>query len=429
MKVEIIAIGDEVLLGQIENSNSGWMARNLAEEGIHVHHMSVVADNRDDILDSFQRAFRRSDVTLITGGLGPTHDDLTKALIAQFFDLPIVFRSDILEDVRNVYKARQLSFIEASREQAEFPEGATPIRNPRGTAPGIWIEKDAKVFAATPGVPYEMQGMMTGFIVPRLKNMRRGKYLMFRTLHTVGVKEAQLYQELEKRIDGTTGLEEILKQAKIAFLPSYSGVRMRLTVEAENNEEAQQRLDSAEEIINQRVGRNILGSGERFSMQEGVGELLIKQHLMLTVAESCTGGLLAKGLTDVPGSSAWFERGFITYSNEAKHEQLGVPYELIEEHGAVSGEVAEAMASGALRQSRAQVALSVTGIAGPTGGTEEKPVGLVYSGYADRKTTIHSKHLFNADRQVNRERSVTAALTMLVEQLSEEFRDSDPHLI
>ncbi len=422
MKAEIIAIGDEVLLGQIENTNAGWIARQLAREGIAVHHMSVIPDEEEAILESFNRAFRRSDATLITGGLGPTHDDLTKALFARFFDLPIVFRNDILEEVRELYRKRQLSFIETSREQANFPSGATPIRNPHGTAPGIWYEREGRVFVAMPGVPVEMRAMMVDFVLPRLVQRRHGKVILFRTLHTVGIKEALLFEKLDNR-------EEILQHSRLAFLPGYTGVRIRLTVEADSAEEANMRLDKAEKALRSRINPYIFGSGEEFTLEKGVGELLLRERLKLAVAESCTGGLLAKRLTDNPGSSRWFERGFVTYSNEAKHELLGVPFELIERHGAVSAEVAEAMAEGAIRNSHAQVALSITGIAGPEGGTPEKPVGLVYLGIADREGVSHQRHQFGGDRRTNRLRSVAAALVMLIDRLRPRPHVSDGQLV
>ncbi len=419
MLAEIIAIGDEVLLGQIENTNAGWIARKLSAEGIKVHAMSVIPDDPEVMTQSFQRGISRSDVILITGGLGPTHDDYTKETIAKFFNLPIVFRNDLLEQVRKIYNERQLSFIDTSREQAEFPEGATPIRNQHGTAPGIWIERKGKIFVAMPGVPHEMRGMIIDFVLPRLRKLITGPKIYFRTLYFLGIIEAKLYETLDNR-------EEILKLAKIAFLPSYNGIRMRLTTEAASYEEAQERLDRAESMVREKAGIYIIGKGEEFTREMAIAELLMKKHLKITTAESCTGGWLAKRFTDIPGSSVWFERGFVTYSNEAKNELLGVPYELIEEHGAVSPEVAKAMAEGALRASRAQVAISITGIAGPTGGTAEKPVGLVYIGYADREKTIAVKNTFGNERSVNRLRSITAALTLLMDQLgpSHVIRDS-----
>ncbi len=410
MKVEIIAIGDEILLGQVDNSNAGWMARAMTREGFNVQHMSVIPDDREAILGAFQKAYHRSDITLITGGLGPTHDDLTKALLAKFFNLPLVFRTDLLEQVREAYKRQQLSFVETSREQADFPEGATPLRNVHGTAPGIWVEREGRVFVAMPGVPIEMQGIMQQGVIPRVRKLRSGKVVLTRTLHLLGLLEAELYEKLDNR-------DDILQHAKLAFLPGVGSVRLRLTVEAASFEEAGMELDKAERLIQEKVNRWIVGKGDDFTLAEGVGKLLKSRHLMLTAAESCTGGWLAKLCVDVPGSSDWFERGFVTYTNEAKHEMLGVPWELLEKHGAVSAEVVQAMAEGALKKSRAQVALAITGIAGPTGGTDVKPVGLVYIGYADQEKTTFIKQQFDGNRKTNRQRSITAAFKLLIDQV------------
>lgn len=248
MQVEIIAIGDELLLGQVENTNSGWIARKLSGVGISTRWMSVIEDTEEEINDAFRRAFNRADVTLITGGLGPTHDDITKKLLARFFNLPLVFRNDILDDVRALFKKRQLSFIESTREQAEFPEGATPMRNIHGTAPGIWINRSGKIFAAMPGVPLEMRTMMINFVLPRLQEKHIGEVKLFRTFYSLGAREATLFNALDNR-------KEVEKYAKLAFLPSYSGVRLRLTVSSRVREEALQRLDKAEEILRSRIGK------------------------------------------------------------------------------------------------------------------------------------------------------------------------------
>lgn len=423
MTIEIIVIGDEVLLGQIQDTNSAWIARRLANEGTPVQRISVVGDNEKDINELFHKAFHRSDIVLITGGLGPTHDDLTKPLIAKFFDLPIVFRNDLLEQVRESYRRRQLKFIETSRSQAEFPEGATPIPNALGTAPGIWIERQGRTFGAMPGVPTEMRAMMTDFVLPRLRKRRKATITLFRTLHTYGIKEASLYEKLDNR-------QQVLEHAKLAFLPSANGVKMRLTVEAPTELEAEGKLNEAEELLRNRLGNWIYAVGEDVTIERGVGERLKDRGLKIAVAESCTGGLLAKKLTDTPGSSAWFERGWVTYSNEAKNELLGVPMELIKDHGAVSAEVAEAMAEGALRASRANIAVSITGVAGPDGGTAEKPVGLVYIGIADARGVEHHRFIFDKDRGVNRTRSVASALMLLMDRLiPNQSGTGDPVLI
>jgi len=423
MNAEIIAIGDEILLGQIQDTNSQWISRKLLAEGIAVKYISVIPDEPEEMRESFQRAFQRSDVVLITGGLGPTHDDHTKAVLAQFFDLPIVFRNDLLEQVREVYRAKQLDFIETSREQAEFPEGATPIQNRHGTAPGIWVERQGRVFAAMPGVPVEMRAMLAGYILPRLVKMHRGAVTLIRTIHTWGIAEAALYEKMDNRA-------EILEHTRLAFLPSYTGVKLRLTVESATPVEGSAELDKAEALVREKVQEHILGVGENVSLSGGVGQLLKRHALRVAVAESCTGGLLSKRFTDIPGSSAWFERGFVTYSNESKHEVLGVPMELIEEHGAVSGEVAEAMAAGALKNSRADIALSITGIAGPDGGTEEKPVGLVYFGYADENQVLHRRYVLDKEREANRERSAAKALMLLLDMLGQlETGEGEPRLL
>lgn len=423
MIIELLAIGDEILLGQIDNTNAAWIAKRLSREGFQVRWMSVVPDDEDLMIDAFQRAFRRSDALLITGGLGPTPDDKTKSVLARFFDLPIVYRNDIMGWVRELHRDRQLELLESTREQAEFPEGATPIRNRHGTAPGIWVERDSKVFVAMPGVPAEMKTMMEEFIMPRLlKRPPKGESVYFKTFHTIGSREAELHNLLK------ADLRDIEALVELAFLPSYSGVRLRITSKGEK-ESSMSKLAQAEDLIRSNLGTAIVGTGENFTPETALGELLRGNRLMLAVAESCTGGLFAKRITDTPGSSQWFERGFVTYSNDAKHELLGVPYDLIEKHGAVSAEVATDMAEGALRNSRAQVAVSITGIAGPDGGTEEKPVGLVYIGYANRKGSTVEEHHFGQDRTVNRMRSVAAAISLIFDQLSPGDSKRDPHYI
>lgn len=423
MTSEIIVIGDEILLGQTADTNSAFIAQRLAQIGHPVTNVNVIGDNRETMRDAFRRAYHRSDLVLITGGLGPTHDDLTKETLAAFFNLPLVFRNDILDQVREIYRKRQLTFNRASREQAEFPEGATAIPNRFGTAPGIWIEHEGRIYAAMPGVPAEMKAMVTDFIVPRIQRKAAERpATCFLSLHTFGIKESDLYERIANR-------SEIEKHASLAFLPSYRGVRLRLTATARNAELAREKLASARDLLRPAIAPWLIGEGEDVSIEEVVGRLLADRGWKLVVAESCTAGLLGKRITDIAGSSAWFERGWMTYSNEAKHEELGVPAGLIEEHGAVSEEVARAMAEGALTHSRGQVALSITGVAGPDGGTEQKPVGLVYIGYADASTVTAKRYQFADDREVNRERSATAALLLLLDHLKPRAEASEPQLI
>jgi competence/damage-inducible protein CinA-like protein len=420
MNVEIIAIGDEILLGQILDSNSHWIARKMAEIGTPVKYFSVISDKEDVIHEAFAVAYRRSDVVLITGGLGPTDDDRTKGILAKFFNLPLTFRNDILIQVKEHYKNSQLKFSDTSREQAEFPAGATAIKNSHGTAPGIWIEREGHFFIAMPGVPSEMMGMMNDFVIPKIVAKQYGPITLFRTLNTYGIIEASLYEKLDNR-------REIREYVGLAFLPSFNGVKLRITAEGKDKPHLEARLDRAESLIREKIEKYIVGVGENLSLEKTVGEKLLDLRNKLAVAESCTAGFLSKRLTDISGSSGFFERGFVTYSNEAKNEMLGVPMDLIERHGAVSSEVAEAMAKGVLKNSRADVAISITGVAGPTGGTEEKPVGLVYIGYADSSRCIHKKCTFGKNRTINRDRSVSTALMLLLNQLQKQ--DDDFELI
>jgi competence/damage-inducible protein CinA-like protein len=410
MNSEIIVIGDEILLGQTQDANSHFIAQQMASLGQPVHVTTVIGDDKDQMLDEFRKAYHRSDVVLITGGLGPTHDDKTKENLARFFNLPMIFRNDILDAVRERFKQRQLTLNEATREQAQFPEGATAIMNKLGTAPGIWIEREGRIFVAMPGVPAEMKAMITDYVIPKLhKKYADRDTTRFISLHTFGIIESDLAEKLDN-------LEEIETYAKLAFLPSYRGVKMRLTARAKTSEAADELLRRADRLLRDKVGSFIIGQGEEFSVEEIVGKLLKQRGWKLVTAESCTGGLLSKRLTDIPGSSDWFERGWVTYTDRAKHEDLDVPESLLKTHGAVSAEVAEAMAVGALRRGNGNVALSLTGIAGPGGATEGKPVGLVYIGYADASTVTHKKRIFPDTREVNRERSATAALMLLLAQ-------------
>lgn len=422
MKAEIIVVGDEVLMGQTADTNSNFIARHLAQAGMPVGFITVVPDEREAMLNAFNVAFHRSDVVMITGGLGPTHDDLTKGLLAKFFNLPIIFRKDLLEQVKDVYHKRQLQFVETSREQAEFPEGALAIANHHGTAPGIWIERKGRIYVSMPGVPYEMRAMMRETVLPKLRKKISGEMTIYRSIHTYGIKEAALYGVLDNR-------PEILEQTALAFLPAYGGVKLRITATCRDREEGIKRLDKAEALIREKIERHIYGVGEDVTLPMGVGERLKRAGKKLVVAESCTGGLLGKLFTDIPGSSGWFERGFITYSNEAKHELLAVPMELIIDHGAVSPQVVKAMAEGALRNSHANCALSITGIAGPDGGTDEKPVGLVYIGYADASTVESHRFVFDTQRDVNRKRAASSAMMILMDHLIRAETNSDPVLI
>ncbi len=412
MKTYIITIGDEILIGQTLNSNAAVIGNYLTTIGMDILKTSVVSDNHDQIMDEFKTAFNSSDVVIVTGGLGPTHDDITKSCITEFFDTELVFSQTALDDAKNIFKIRGIKFSESNREQALLPKVAEIIRNTRGTAPGMWIEKDEKIFISMPGVPYEMEEMMNSFIVPKLSNIAestRKSYRVISNLLTTGIPESHLFEALGN-------LDELLGEVSLAFLPSQFGVKLRLTAYAESLKAAQNKILEVEQKIRSLVGRHIYGKDE-MDLESVIGKMLGDRGLTIATAESCTGGLIASRLTNISGSSSYFERGVVTYSNAAKVELLQVDEDLIAEKGAVSLEVARQMAEGVKAISGTDLGVAVTGIMGPNGGTEEKPVGTVFIGICDEKLCTAKEYHFGNDRMLNKDRTSQAALDMLRKHL------------
>jgi nicotinamide-nucleotide amidase len=408
---EILTIGDEVLMGQVINTNAAWLGEVLTREGITVGWMSTAGDRRDDILEAFWRAASRARAVIITGGLGPTPDDLTKPLLAEFFGDHLVFRDDLLARVQKRFTDRGLEMPETSRHQAEFPAGARLIPNDNGTAAGIHYSRDGVEWFSLPGVPLEMKPMVEQYVLPRLREAGLGRRVAVRLLRTAGLGESFLLQKMTRLVDAGLLVE-------IAFLPKYFGVDLRLTARGGDPADLDRRLDQAEALLIPDIEPHLYARGEE-SLTEAAGRRLKELGLTVAAAESCTGGLIAKLFTDIPGSSEFFERGVVTYSNRSKIELLGVPEELIARHGAVSEAVGKAMAEGLLDRCPADLAVSVTGIAGPSGGTPEKPVGLVYIGLAGRDggPTRAEKFQFLGDRDMNRKRAAMAAVRMLWERI------------
>jgi len=406
MKAHIITIGDEILIGQIVNSNAAWIGERLTNIQLDVNGSSVVGDEPRQIMQEFKRTLDANDVVLVTGGLGPTHDDVTRKCIVDFFKTQLILDEDVLSDIKKFFEIRARLLTKTNEEQALVPQIATPIRNPRGTAPGIWIEKDGKIFAAMPGVPFEMKGMMENFILPRLEaKTEKTKIILQKNLLTTGIPESMLFDKLGN-------LEELLDGNKIAFLPNQFGVRMRITVEGTNEEAAQNKLDEIEQKIRTIAGRYIFGK-ETDLLEEVVARLLTDRGLKIAVSESCTGGLISNRITNLSGSSKYFERGVITYSNAAKVELLYVDEDTIHKHGAVSMEVARQMAEGVKAISGSDIGIGITGILGPTGATENKPVGLVYIGLCDEKICTAKEFRFGDERLLNKDRASQAALELL----------------
>jgi nicotinamide-nucleotide amidase len=411
MKANIISIGDELLIGQTTNTNASFIGNELSEININVTKIVTVADDENEIIEAFETAFAKSDIAIVTGGLGPTHDDVTRTCVVKFFNSELVENEEILEDIKSLFGKRNREVTEVNKAQALVPEVAEPIRNQHGTAPGMWIAKDKRIFIVMPGVPYEMKAMMNDAVVPRLAELMEGSQSKIKrtTLQTTGIPESTLAERLGD-------IDELLEGGKLSFLPSIGGVKLRITVEDEDEKTAKNKLSEIEQKIRSKVGRYIYGKDDE-TLEEVVARLLDERQLKISTAESCTGGLIANRLTNISGSSSYFERGVVCYSNASKVEILKVDEDLVIEKGAVNMEVAMQMAEGVKSTSGSDIGISVTGIMGPKGATTDKPVGLVYIGYCDDKVCTAKKHIFGNERLLNKQRTMRAALDMVRKQL------------
>jgi len=412
MTCEIITIGDELLIGQVINTNQAFIAEQLNSVGIFTEKMTTIGDHATHIFEAFANAFSRHDVVCVTGGLGPTHDDITKKVVCEFFNTDLVMNEQVLHDIKTLAQRRNIALIQSNIDQALVPRTCTVIPNKHGTAPGMMFEKQGKFFFVMPGVPFEMKAMIEEWIVPFFQQRSSGLIIRHRTLKTTGIGESLLAHEIGDvgKILGSDG------KATLAFLPNPMGTKLRITVKDYDADAVDQRLADIEHALRQKADKYIYSSDEK-ELEDVVGILLREKHLTLSTAESCTGGMIAHRITNVPGASEYFMRGFVTYSNESKIEELGVPAHSIELYGAVSKQVAEAMAEGARKISKTDIAISCTGIAGPTGGTPEKPVGLCFIGYSDASTTIALKFNFGDNRIRFKERASQAALDLLRRKL------------
>jgi len=407
MNAHIITIGDEILIGQTINTNAAFIGEKLSAIQVNVRKSSTVPDDEDEILKEFKLCLNENDLVVVTGGLGPTHDDITRTCIVKFFHTELIRNDEVLDDVKNFFKKRGRKLTKINEDQALVPKNAKIIRNEMGTAPGIWIEKDDKIFVVMPGVPFEMKAMMNNYIIPGLqeKIINKDSFVKRGNLLTTGIPESMLFERLGN-------LEELLGGAKLAFLPSQFGVKLRVTVNEINEETATNKLSEIEQKIRSKVGRFIYSKQDE-PLEFAVARMLFERGLTIAVAESCTGGLISNLLTNISGSSKYYERGLISYSNASKVEILKVSEDTIMQNGAVSLEVARQMAEGIKSISGTDLGLSITGIMGPTGGSSEKPVGLAYIGICDDKVCTAKKFQFGDDRFLNKQRAAQAALDMV----------------
>lgn len=430
IKAELISIGDEILIGQITNTNAQWMAQQLNLIGISVTRLSTVGDNQLDMLSALKEAQSRASIILITGGLGPTNDDITKKVLCDFFDTKLIFNEKCFEDVKFQFNSRGITMPEINREQAEVLENCIPIQNKNGTAPGMWIETindkistnppRSSIFVSLPGVPYEMKAMMNEYVLPELKKRFQETYIIHKTVHTQGIGESTLAEKIKAWKDS---LSE--KSIKLAYLPSPGQVKLRLSASGNNQNNlikaVDEKISELRKIIPDCIYAIEEFGKEPETLEKVIGEFLRAKKMTLAVAESCTGGYIGHLITSISGSSDYFNGGIIAYSNELKINVLKVDSETINTLGAVSKEVAEQMSDGVRKRLKADFGVSTTGIAGPTGGTDEKPVGTVWVSVASKDTIISEKFNFGNNRERNIRRASLSALNMLRNQLENNF--------
>lgn len=414
MKAEIIAVGTELLLGQIVNSNARFLSEELASQGINVYYHTTVGDNKGRLQEALAIAGRRVNLVITTGGLGPTGDDLTKETLAEFLNLPLELNNPELVKLKDFFLQRKLNWVENNTRQAMFPQGSYILKNERGTAPGLAIKVNGCSYILLPGPPREMETMFMNYAVPWLKE----NYIPSDTLplysHVLkflGITESRLEEVLED-------LFAAQRDITLAPLAKTGEIQVRLTTRARTREEFLEKINPLLGEIKKRTGKYLVSS-DGISVAEAIGRQLAARGLRVSTAESCTGGLLAAELTSVPGSSQYFSGSLVAYSNEVKTEVLGVPVRLIEEFGAVSPEVAGAMAQRVREISGTDLGIGITGIAGPDGGTLEKPVGLVYIALAAEGKIRSEGYNFRGPRDIIRRRSVNTALNLIWQYLSE----------
>ncbi|RYU79047.1 competence/damage-inducible protein A [Hymenobacter persicinus] len=403
---EIITIGDELLYGQVIDTNSAFLGQELGKLGIRVRQITSVSDRADEIVTALDLARTRADVVLTTGGLGPTKDDLTKHILTEYFGTELVLNESSLRDVEAIFARFNRPMLEVNRQQAYLPATCTPIRNAVGTAPGMWFEDKGTVFVSMPGVPFEMKRMMTDTVLPRLARHFQVPPIEHIVIQTVGLGESFLAEQIADWEDA------LPPNIKLAYLPSLGAVRLRLTGQADGQPNLRGRMEALLPELRRRLGNHIFAETD-IPLEQAVGQLLAERGLTVGTAESCTGGYVAHKLTSVPGSSRYFLGSIVSYHNDIKIKELGVLPETLAAHGAVSEEVVRQMAEGARQRLGVDVAVATSGVAGPDGGTPEKPVGTFWLAYADAHQTVARKISFNRGRQLNIDYATNSLLNLL----------------
>jgi nicotinamide-nucleotide amidase len=417
VSAEIITIGDEILFGHILDTNTQWIGNELTAIGVLPARKTSVGDRYDEITEALRRAFDRYDVVIVTGGLGPTKDDITKNTLCDFFGTSLEIHEEALAHVTAFFEKRGRPMIDANRLQAALPKSCRYLVNHWGTAPGMWFEKEGKILVSLPGVPYEMKELMTHSVLPGLKQFFTLPVIVHHTVRTVGIGESFLAEKIADWEDALPG------DIRLAYLPSFSGVKLRLTGYGTDEGLVRKALLSSSGSLLQLVGKYVYGYDET-EIEEAVGLLLKERAATVSTAESCTGGYVAHRLTSVAGSSSYFLGSIVSYSNEVKESMLGVNHESLQLYGAVSEQVAIQMAEGAKERLQSTFAVSTTGIAGPSGGSPDKPVGTVWIACAGPLRTVTRKLQLGTLRDVNIQLTAMHVMNMLRLELEDEPADS-----
>jgi nicotinamide-nucleotide amidase len=410
MKAEIITIGDEILIGQIIDTNSAWLGQELSKMGIQVIHRASVSDQRNDILKALADATQRADVVIITGGLGPTKDDVTKHTMADFFGSTLVLNDDVLLWVTKIFRMRKLPMIESNTLQAMVPSNCEVLFNKNGTAPGMWFDENETVYISMPGVPFEMKSMFEELAIPKLKQRFDLPHILHRTILTCSIGESFLAKKIES-------LEDSLPpHIKLAYLPSVGMVRLRFSGQHTDLSILQQEMNTIINLLYELIGIYIYGE-ENQTLQQVVGDLLKEKKATLATAESCTGGYIAHLITSVPGSSAYYNGSIISYANEVKIQELGVSVDILKTAGAVSEACVKQMAEGVKAKLNTAYAIATSGIAGPDGGTPDKPIGTVWIAVSGPQGTIAQQFSMGDNRERTIQRTALQGLDMLRKML------------
>ncbi len=413
MFAEIITIGDEILIGQIIDTNSAFLGKQLNSIGVEIIQITSIKDEKDIILKALADAEERADIIITTGGLGPTKDDLTKHTLCEYFNDELVLDQSTLEHIEDIFR-KYIShpILEANRSQAYLPSKCLALNNPYGTAPGMWFEKEGKVFVSMPGVPFEMKSLVRNEVLPRLKDRFNRPFIFHKTVLTYGLGESAIADKIE---DWENNLPNFIK---LAYLPSLGRVRLRLTARGNDENLLQREIDAQVEKLKDYIGDIIKGFEDENTIEENIAKLMTQKKLTLATAESCTGGRLASIFTEIPGASAYFKGSIVSYATSAKHDVLNIPEHFIEKHSVVSSEITKEMAIRAKKMFKSDMAIATTGNAGPTKGDSDAEIGTVFIALANKEAVTVEKFSFGNHRERVTQKAVNKALEMIYDSLN-----------